>query len=119
LATKGHVESNGQSERSIQSQVQHLRIYWNRVDKLSSLLPKAEFLHNNSKNKTTGFTPHYMEFGRHPEDEREIQTERNESDLLEIHKQAKQNMKIAQESMCKYLNPKRKKQLEFTDGELI
>ena len=66
-STVFHLESDGQTERVNQTLEQYLRIYCNyHQDDWSQLLPLAEFVYNNAKSASTGTSPFYANYGRHP-----------------------------------------------------
>ena len=66
-STAFHPESDGQTERVNQTLEQYLRIYCDyHQDDWSQLLPLAEFVYNNAKNVSTGTSPFYANYGRHP-----------------------------------------------------
>jgi transposase InsO family protein len=118
MATKGRAECNGQAERSIQSLLQYLRLFWDRLKPLSQILKDAEFANNNSQNKSTGYSPFYIETGTHPKflDYRELVTG---EDVDQIQAKARGNILTAQERMSIYYNKKKRKQEDFRKGEYI
>ena len=62
-----HPEGDGQTERTNQTLEQYLRVYCNyQQDNWSSLLPLAEFAHNNAPSATTGISPFFANKGYHP-----------------------------------------------------
>ena len=66
-STAFHPESNGQTEQINQTLEQYLRIYCDyHQDNWSQLLPLAEFVYNNAKSASTGTSPFYANYGRHP-----------------------------------------------------
>jgi hypothetical protein len=67
LSTANHQQTDGPTERMIQTIEQHLRHYmdWNQ-DNWVELLPLAQFAMNNAKNTSTGEVPHFANLGRHP-----------------------------------------------------
>ncbi|KAF0721645.1 hypothetical protein Ae201684P_007762 [Aphanomyces euteiches] len=67
MSTSEHPESDGQSERANRVIEDILRSYTqSRRKTWSSLLPHVEFAYNTSVNASTGFTPFYVNFLRHP-----------------------------------------------------
>jgi len=67
LSTAYHPETDGQSERSIQTLEQHLRALVNYAqDDWEDWLPSAEFAMNDSISDSTKMTPFFADLGRHP-----------------------------------------------------
>lgn len=68
FSTAYHPQTDGQTERVNQSLEQFLRLYTSHLqDDWDEWLPIAEFQYNNSVNSSTGFTPFYVDEGRHPQ----------------------------------------------------
>ncbi|KAH9090422.1 hypothetical protein Ae201684P_014225 [Aphanomyces euteiches] len=67
MSTSEHPESDGQTERANRVIEDVLRSYaQSRQKTWSSLLPQVEFAYNSSPNASTGFTPFYANYLRHP-----------------------------------------------------
>lgn len=67
MSTAYHHQTDGQSERANRTIAQILRGFVNTAaDDWDTCLPLAEFAYNNSVNPTTGYTPFYLNYGRHP-----------------------------------------------------
>ena len=67
LSTAYHPQTDGQTERQNQTMEQYLRAYVNyQQDDWVDFLPLAEFAYNNSVHATTGMTPFFANYGRHP-----------------------------------------------------
>ena len=67
LSTAFHPETDGQTERLNQTLEQYLRCFVTyQQDDWVNFLPLAEFSYNNSQHASTGFTPFYANYGRHP-----------------------------------------------------
>ena len=67
LSTAFHPETDGQTERLNQTLEQYLRCFVTyQQDDWVNFLPLAEFSYNNSQLASTGFTPFYANYGRHP-----------------------------------------------------
>ncbi|KAH9089366.1 hypothetical protein LEN26_019229, partial [Aphanomyces euteiches] len=67
MSTSEHPESDGQTERANRVIEDVLRSYTQSRQKTwSSLLPQVEFAYNSSPNASTGFTPFYANYLRHP-----------------------------------------------------
>lgn len=66
-STAYHPQTNGQTERTNQTLEQYLRANLNHLqDDWAALLPMAEFAYNNARHSSTGLTPFYANYGRHP-----------------------------------------------------
>ena len=64
-----HPETNGQVEQINHEIEQYLRLYINSAqDNWSSRLATAKFALNNRQSSTTGKSPFYLNYGRHPND---------------------------------------------------
>ena len=67
LSTAFHPETDGQTERAIRTVEQMLRGYVGpRQKDWADYLPLLEFAYNNSVQATTGKTPFFLNYGRHP-----------------------------------------------------
>ena len=67
LAAPQHPQTDGQSERSIRTFIQLMRIYTEtQKDQWEVFLPIFEFSMNNAVSSSTGITPFFANFGRHP-----------------------------------------------------
>ena len=67
LAAPQHPQTDGQSERSIRTFVQLMRAYTaSQRDQWEIFLPIFEFAMNNAVSTSTGITPFFANFGRHP-----------------------------------------------------
>ena len=67
LAAPQHPQTDGQSERSIRTFIQLMRAYTeSQRDQWEIFLPIFEFAMNNAVSTSTGITPFFANFGRHP-----------------------------------------------------
>ena len=67
FSTAFHPQTDGQTERANRTVEDMLRAFIGpRQDDWDLLLPMVEFAYNNSVQASTGFSPFYMNFGRHP-----------------------------------------------------
>lgn len=67
MSTAFHPESDGQTERANRTVLEMLRALINpKQDNWVSYLPIVEFAYNNSVHASTGFTPFFLNYGRHP-----------------------------------------------------
>lgn len=67
MSTAYHPQTDGQTERANRTLEEMIRAFVNhRHDDWDKHLPALEFAYNNSVNPSTGFTPFYLNYGRHP-----------------------------------------------------
>ena len=67
LSTAFHPQTDGQTERCNRILEEYLRHYVNSVqDDWDNWLSLAEFAYNNSTHESTGYTPFFLNYGRHP-----------------------------------------------------
>ena len=68
ISSAYHPQTDGQTERANRTMQDMLRCFVNSVDRpdWQNLLPLLEFAYNDSEQASTGFTPFYLNFGRHP-----------------------------------------------------
>jgi hypothetical protein len=67
LSTAYHLQTDGQTERLNQDIEIFLRFYVNHMqDDWSEWLSQAEFSYANRIHSATGYTPFYLDHGRHP-----------------------------------------------------
>ena len=68
MSTAYHPQTDGQTERINGVIEQYLRNYVNyQQGDWVTLLPMAQFAYNNGENATTGVSPFYANYGRHPD----------------------------------------------------
>ena len=66
MGAPGHAESQGQVERQNQLFMQVRCAAENNIDRWPGMLSKVAYTHNNSRNETTGLTPHQVVFATKP-----------------------------------------------------
>ena len=67
FSSPNHPQTDGQTERTNRTLKQYLRIQLrHRASRWSSQLPLAEIAYNNSTHSSTGFSPFYLVYQRHP-----------------------------------------------------
>lgn len=67
MSTSNHPQTDGQTERANRTLEDMLRPYVNlRTNDWDQHLTAAEFAYNNSRQASTGFSPFYLNYGRHP-----------------------------------------------------
>ncbi|KAG3203698.1 hypothetical protein PC128_g2466 [Phytophthora cactorum] len=66
MSTAAHPETDGQTERLNRVLADVLRSYTTSFTSWSSFLPMVEFALNNAEHASTGLTPFYVNYGRHP-----------------------------------------------------
>ena len=130
MSTSYHPESDGQSERANRTLEDMLRAYCHdRQDTWDTRLTAAEFAYNNSVNESTGFTPFFLDCGRHPHtpatllsgSTRPSYNVTSERFLTQWHSdtsRAKDNLRAAQQRQAKYANLKRR-EYSFRVGDKV
>jgi hypothetical protein len=137
MSTAFHPQTDGQTERANRTLEDMLRSYVNvRHDNWDEHLAMLEFAVNNAKNESTGYSPFFMTYGRHPCGplDRAIQDATATSSVCEaganiaaeeffqnIHsalETAKVKLKKAQEHQAKYAN-KHRRECTFQEGESV
>src|SRR5579871_4577319 len=115
MSTAYHPETDGQTERTIQTLKQYLRFYLNyRQDNWVELLPLAQFAVNSAENETTGMSPSYAMYGfqpdayNHPiEEETTSQNAKQRVELLkELHQQLTQDIRFVAYKVAGYRDKK-------------
>ncbi|GMF46490.1 unnamed protein product [Phytophthora fragariaefolia] len=66
MSTASHPETDGQTERANRVVEDVLRSFARSFRSWCSFLPMVEFAINNAEHASTGLTPFYINFGRHP-----------------------------------------------------
>jgi Integrase zinc binding domain/Integrase core domain len=135
MSTAFHPQTDGQTERANRTLEDMLRSYVNvRHDNWDEHLAMLEFAVNNAKNESTGYSPFFMTYGRHPcgpldrtihsatssvcEAGANIASEEffhNIQSALEI---AKVKLKKAQKHQAKYAN-KHRRECTYQEGESV
>lgn len=134
MSTAYHAETDGQTERMNRTMEEVLRHY---VDEQQTnwdeLLPLVEFAMNSAVNRSTGFSPFYLNYGREPLTPAAMlhgldgktsgahsnaRAEELVQRIADALKAAKEKLAKAQESMCHYAN-KSRKHLEFKRGDQV
>jgi transposase InsO family protein len=119
MSTSYHPQTDGQSERANRTLEDMLRAYcYDRQDTWDTRLSAAEFAYNNSVNDSTGFTPFFLDCGRHPHTPAtllsgntrpgyNVSSERFLSQWHSDIERAKANLRAAQARQATYANMKR------------
>ncbi|KAE9356664.1 hypothetical protein PF008_g3516 [Phytophthora fragariae] len=66
MSTASHPETDGQTERANRVVEDVLRSFATSFKSWSSFMPMVEFALNNAAHASTGLTPFYVNYGRHP-----------------------------------------------------
>lgn len=128
MSTSNHPQTDGQTERANRTLEDMLRAYVSpHHDDWDEHLVNAEFAYNDSVNATTGFTPFYLNYGRHPTTPLSLlagaaQTGEQITDFVrrmrDDQEHARTAMRLAQESQARYANAKRR-DVEFQVGDKV
>ena len=130
LSTAYHPQTDGQTERANRTVEDMLRAYISpHHDDWDDHLTAVEFAYNNSVQASTGYTPFWLNYGRHPRTPFDIPvqpaTKPADKDAAAFHKRlaadmetAKANMAAAQARQADYANRGRR-DYEFKVGDKV
>lgn len=134
VSTSFHPETDGQTERMHRLIEEILRHYVNEAQTdWPALLPVVEFAINSSKNRSTGYTPFYLNYGREPAtpaaflNKQETESQGRSTNALAeeiVNKirsalaHAQENIGMAQEKAREYANRSRK-EVTFKRGDKV
>ena len=123
-----HPQTDGQTERANRSIEEMLRAFvGRRQNDWDERLGMIEFAYNNAVHSSSGFTPFYLCYGRHPVSpvnllsQVESKNEAADSFLRQMEEdvaQAISNLKRAQDKQKSYAD-KRRRELEFQVGDQV
>jgi hypothetical protein len=107
LSTAYHPQMDGQTERMNQEVEQYLQIFVShRQNDWFEWLSCAEFSYNNKVHSATGFSPFYVNYGKHPNTgvtpQRTVKSHGAEQfveKMKSVHEEAKSALLQAQETM--------------------
>ena len=123
MSTPFHPQTDGQSECANRVLEEYLRHYLNyEQSNWEQLLPSAQFAYNTAKHASTGYSPHYLVFGREADtpvtlleglgaDRPESSSVAAEQLVQRLHvalNRAKENLKKAQDRQADWANSRRK-----------
>ena len=134
--TPYHPMGDGQVERQNRTLINMLKtLAANEKSDWKKHLPRLAFACNSTRNKTTGFSPHFLMFGRESKlpidlvfqnvDQGEIQEQTHEQFAIEWEKSMKEAFEIARENIGKSANYNKKhydqkaKTVEILVGDLV
>jgi transposase InsO family protein len=115
FSTAFHPTTDGQTEHVNQDLEHYLRqMVCYAQDNWVSLLPMAEFVHNNTKHSSIGMTPFFADHGYHPTFDINVPATVATSpaghdrakDLEEVHEYLRKSIQNAQERAAKYFDKK-------------
>jgi hypothetical protein len=126
-STAYHPQTDGQTERINQEIEQYLRLFVNyRQDDWAEWLALAEFSYNDKIQSSTGYSPFFLNYGRHPRKDSEphsvVQTESAEvfaSRMNSLTKDAATALTRAAEDMKKYYDKYRSEAPDYQPGDLV
>lgn len=127
MSTAYHPQTDGQSEVTIRTLENFLRPYAERYPhRWAEYLPTAEFAANNAVSASTGYTPAYMMYGRHPTVPQVLDLSENKTEMVEqMVERMTEELDIAkgffvraQHRMCRAANKKRREVL-FEPGDQV
>jgi len=128
IATKGHAQTDGASERLIQTTEIYLRAFLNyEQNNWLTLLPMAEFTYNSAKHSATGITPFEGLMGRNPTavlpplkvKEEVLEASQFKTKMDNIQKSLKEDIEFSNERMAHYYNLKRSGNPSLKEGDKV
>jgi len=128
LSTAYHPQTDGQTERTNQELEQYLWVYTNFMqDDWSDWLSTAEFAYNNRVHSSTGFSPFFLEYGRHPRtpltmDKPSTQVPNTDEFVTKLNvarKSASAALDHTALTMKHYADRKRSKPIELKEGQMV
>jgi hypothetical protein len=126
LSTAYHQETDGQSENAIKTTKQALKHHANYAhNNWSENLPLVEFAINDSRSASTGFSPFYLSYGRHPKTlpDTFISSSPAADDFITTmamtSKQARANIIKALEHQKKHADKNRKESPQYKAGDKV
>ena len=127
-STAYHPQTDGQTERINQEIEQYLRLFINyRQSDWAEWLSLAEFTYNDRKQSATGFSPFYVNYGRHPNKGTEPDFEESRvpaasyfvTQIEEIRKETKAAIELTNETMKKYYDRHRLPSHPYKVGDQV
>ncbi|CDO72200.1 hypothetical protein BN946_scf184970.g52 [Trametes cinnabarina] len=126
-STPYHPQTDGQTERVNQEIEQYLRIFINhRQNDWVRWLPIAEFCYNDRVHASTGYSPFYLNSGRHPwkgtTPRRPVRNETAQEfvdRVNRIREEAASAMRAAQEQMKRFHDRRRGEPREYQPGDRV
>ena len=128
MSTAYHPQTDGQTERVNQELEQYLWAFVDhRQSNWASLLPLAEFSHNNHAHSATKVSPFFALYGYNPEFAVSPPTafpkipeaERRLEELREVQKEAQAALEVAADRMKRYYDHSVRGAPEFKPGDLV
>jgi hypothetical protein len=127
-STAYHPQTDGQTERINQEIEQYLHLFINyHQSDWADWLALAEFSYNDKHQSATGFSPFYVNHGRHPckgtepdfWESKSPSTSEFVQKMENIHKETKAALELTAEMMKKYYDRKRQPAQEYKAGDKV
>ena len=127
-STAYHPQTDGQTERINQEIEQYLRIFVNyHQDDWADWLSLAEFNYNDKQSSATGFSPFYVNHGRHPYKGTEPNFEEVNvpaaggfvEQMSKIHKETQAALELTKETMKRYYDQNRRPSHPYKIGDWV
>jgi len=127
LSTAFHPQTDGQTERINQEVEQYLRLFINhRQTNWNEWLTCAEFSYNDKVHSSTGFSPFYVNYGRHPDKGTTVHREVKSQSATEfaqtmetIWEETAAALRLAAEQMKRYYDQHRNESRTYKPGDLV
>jgi hypothetical protein len=126
IASKSHAQTDGATERLIQTIEIWLRNFLNMAqNNWNNLLPHAEFTYNTSRHSTTKYTPYEALRGWNPlavlppipPKNQVPEAEKHVKQMRELHENLQKDLEFAMERMAHYYNKKRSNAPLLKEGD--
>jgi hypothetical protein len=127
LSTAYHPQTDGQTERMNQEIEQYLRLFINhRQSDWAEWLSCAEFSYNDKVQSSTGFSPFYVNYGRHPYKGTNPRWDAKSQSAIEfvehikkVQEETEAALKQSAETMKRNYDRKKGDSREYTPGEKV
>jgi hypothetical protein len=128
LSTAYHPQTDGQTERMNRELERYLRTYVGyHQDDWAEWIAMAEFSYNDATHSATGFTPFYLNKGRHPRAHPDAPryegyvpaAEEFVQNLQKVRDSAKKALEKAKAHMKDRVDGKRRPAIAYADGDLV
>ena len=127
LSTAYHPQTDGQTERTNQAIEQFIRLFTNFMQTdWMQWLHQGEFAYNNWTHSSTGYSPFFLEYGRHPYVPGIPESESNNPEANSFHdklqiarKKATMSLQQTATNMKKFADRKRKESPSYQIGDKV
>jgi hypothetical protein len=127
LSTAYHLQTDGQTERINREVEKYLRMFVDHwQDDWADWLPLAEFTYNNVKHEATGYSPFYLNRGRHPRalpldpvTDQETAAGQYLKEICDVTRKAEESLKKNKDVMKRHWDTRKRKEKIYEEGDLM